>query len=204
MRLNSSTIQGLPVLRQHFPDFRLYLKSEGYSAETIRVYLICLGVIDRVAAAKGLDLETLAERHCNGLPLISSCSGKPALTNGFSTFIGYLAKRKLLVPQGLEAQIEHLLARYRRFLLEEAGLSATTADIHGRLARRFLKHRFKAGELQTHSITVSDAGGFPVPAGPPSSVCDRRSQIPPALSVPEGIDRAAASQRHPADHPIPD
>jgi hypothetical protein len=98
MRLNSSTpAQDAPVLRQYLPDFRVFLKSEGYTPNTIRVYLICLRVVDREAAAIGLDLHQLADRHLNGKPLVP---GKRLLPNGFAALLGYLAKKKLLVPRG--------------------------------------------------------------------------------------------------------
>lgn len=152
--MNSSThSQGAPVLRQHLPAFRLYLKSEGYSAETIRVYLICLRVLDREAAREGIDLNQLLDRHLNGIPLI--VKGKPALTNGFATLIAYLARKKLLVPRGFDAQLNHLLSRYRHFELHEAGLALNTAEIHTRTARRFLVFCFKGGEIRTQTITAN-------------------------------------------------
>lgn len=154
MRLNSSThAQGTPVLRQHLPAFRLYLKSEGYSAETIRVYLICLRVLDREAVREGIDLNQLLDRHLDGIPLI--VKGKPALTNGFATLIAYLARKKLLVPRGFDAQLNHLLSRYRHFELHEAGLSSNTADMHARIARRFLTFCFRDGDIRTQSITAN-------------------------------------------------
>jgi len=52
-----------PSCGSTFPAFRLHLKSKGYSAETIRVYLICLRVLDAAAAAEGLDLCQLSERR---------------------------------------------------------------------------------------------------------------------------------------------
>ncbi len=149
--MNSSThAQGTPVLRQHLPAFRLYLKSEGYSAETIRVYLICLRVLDREAAREDIDLNQLLDQHLEGIPLI--VKGKPALTNGFATLIAYLARKKLLVPRGFDAQLNHLLSRYRHFELHDAGLSSNTADMHARIARRFLTFCFKDGDI-TYSFS---------------------------------------------------
>lgn len=158
MRLNSSTpAQDAPVLRQYLADFRVYLKSEGYSPNTIRVYQVCLRVVDREAAAVGMDIHQLADRHLNGKPLVA---GKQLLPNGFAALLGYLAKRKLLVPRGFEAQMGELLARFKHYLEHEAGLAAGTSVMHGRVAKRFLKHRFADKELRTHDITARDVQDF--------------------------------------------
>lgn len=158
MRLNSSTsAQDAPVLRQYLPDFRVFLKSEGYTPNTIRVYLICLRVVDREAAAIGLDLHQLADRHLNGKPLVP---GKRLLPNGFAALLAYLAKKKLLAPRGFEAQMGELLARFKHYLEGEAGLAGGTSVMHGRIARRFLKYRFEGQELRTREITARDVQEF--------------------------------------------
>jgi site-specific recombinase XerD len=158
MRLNSSTpAQDAPVLRQYLADFRVHLKSEGYSPNTIRVYLICLRVVDREAAAIGLDLHQLADRHLNGKPLVP---GKRLLPNGFAALLAYLAKKKLLVPRGIEAQVKELLARFSHYLIQEAGLTAGTSVMHVRIAKRFLKYRFTGHELRTMDITARDVQEF--------------------------------------------
>ena len=157
--MNSSTpAQARSVLRHHLPDFRVHLKSKGYSAETIRVYLICLRALDRAAGAEGLDLLQLAERHADGLPLVSN-AGKINST-GFAAFLGFLAKRKLLVPRGREAQIAHVMARFAHYMRREAGLSEATITLHGRVAIRFLHHRFQGDAVETREITAKDVLAF--------------------------------------------
>jgi integrase/recombinase XerD len=158
MRLNSSKpADGHPVLRQHLPDFRVHLKSAGYNAETIRVYLICLRALDRAAATEGLDLLQLAERHASRLPLVR---GSKINRAGFAAFLGFLAKRKLLVPRGRAAQIAHLLSRFDHYMRQEAGLSETTSVLHQRVASRFLHHRFQVEAVETRKITGHDVLAF--------------------------------------------
>jgi site-specific recombinase XerD len=159
MRLNSSApADRHPVLRQHLPDFRVYLKSKGYSADTIRVYLICLRSLDRAAAVEGLDLLQLAERYASGLPLVASAV--KLSTAGFPAFLTFLAKRKLLVPRGRDAQIAHIMSRFRHYMRQEAGLSEATITLHGRVAIRFLRYRFNGDAVDTREITAKDVVAF--------------------------------------------
>lgn len=147
-----------PVLRQHLPDFRVYLKSQSYSAKTIRVYLISLRVVDRAAAAEGLDLLQLVERHASGLPLVSGAV--KISTAGFPAFLSFLAKRKLLVPRGRDAQLSHMMSRFSHYMRQEAGLSEATITLHSRVAIRFLRYRFRGGTVDTREITAKDVMAF--------------------------------------------
>lgn len=159
MRLNSSTPAQAPsVLRHHLPDFRVHLKSKGYSAETIRVYLICLRALDRAAAVEGLDLLQLAERHASGLPLVNNV--EKINNTGFAAFLGFLAKRKLLVPRGRDAQIAHVMTRFGHYMRREAGLSEATITLHGRVAMRFLRYRFQGDAVEIREITAKDVLAF--------------------------------------------
>jgi site-specific recombinase XerD len=145
-------------LLHHLPDFRVHLKSKGYSVETIRVYLICLRALDRAAAAEGLDLLQLAERHASGLPLVSNV--EKINNTGFAAFLGFLAKRKLLVPRGRDAQIAHVMTRFGHYMRREAGLSEATITLHGRVAIRFLRYRFQGDAVETREITATDVLAF--------------------------------------------
>jgi hypothetical protein len=112
MRMNAFvSAQGPSVLLHHLDNFRLDLRSKGYSKDTIRIYLANLRKLEAAASAESVDLKGLVDRHVNGQPLLTRRGF--VRVDGFQALVEFLARKKLLAPQGLQAQIEHLLARYK-------------------------------------------------------------------------------------------
>lgn len=155
-----ATAQGPSVLLQHLANFRLYLLGEGYTPQTIQVYMNRLRALDAAAAAEGVNLNELASRFVHGRPLLVRPGGKAIKVHGFPAFLSFLAKKKLLAPRGFEAQLEHLLSKFALHLKRDVALQPGTIHAHSKVAERFLRHRFKDGDLAPHTITAADVVGF--------------------------------------------
>lgn len=160
MRMNASVpVQYPSVLLHHLANYRLDLRSQGYSDETIRIYLACLRKLDAAAAAEGIDLKALVDRHFHGKPLIT-LGGKAVMrVEGFHAFVQFLARKKLLAPHGLDAEIDHLLSRFAKHLDENRGLRPITIKLYKTVAERFLLHCF-TDELQTQRLSARDVLSF--------------------------------------------
>lgn len=154
----SVTAQGPSVLLSHLANFRVELRSQGYSAQTIKHYMSRLRRLDRAALAEGVDLRTLVERHLNGQPLLAVFNAKKTF-EGFHPFVQFLARKKLLAPHGLQAGIDHLLARFERHLKENRGLSPVSIKQYRVVAEKFLKHCFQE-ELHVQRLSAHDILSF--------------------------------------------
>jgi hypothetical protein len=160
MRMNASApAQGPSVLLHHLDNLRLDLRSQRYSKDTIRIYLASLRKLDAAAAAEDIDLRNLVDRHVNGQPLVTYHGKHVMRVEGFHALVDFLARKKLLAPQGLQAQIEHLLARFKRHLTVERCLRPASITQYMSVADRFLRHRFK-DELETQRVAAGDVLSF--------------------------------------------
>lgn len=155
----SVTAQGPSVLLSHLSNFRVELRSQGYSAQTIKLYMSRLRGLDRLAFAEGIDLRTLVDRHIHGKPLVVGSAGAVMHVEGLHALVQYLARKKLLAPHGLQAQIEHLLSRFAKHLDENRGLRPASITQYKAVADRFLRHCFKE-DLQTQRLSARDVLGF--------------------------------------------
>jgi site-specific recombinase XerC len=155
----SEPAQGTSVLLHHLHGFRLDLRSQGYSDDTIRMYLASLTKLDAAAAAEGNDLRTLVERHLNRQPLFTRAGKGVMRVLGFHAMVSYLARKKLLAPRGLQAELEHLLSRYTRHLAVERRLRPASISVYVHLAERFLRHCFK-DELRVQKLSANEILSF--------------------------------------------
>lgn len=155
----SVTAQGLSVLLHHLNNYRLDLRTQGYSDDTIRIYLASLRKLDAAAVAEGIDLATLVDRHVQGLSLATVAGKTVTRVEGFQALVAFLAKKKLLVPQGLQAQVDHLLSRYRRHLTVDRGLRPASIGMYAAVADRFLRHCFKE-ELHVQKLSAYEVLSF--------------------------------------------
>jgi site-specific recombinase XerD len=159
----SVTAQGPSVLLSHLANFRVELRSQGYTAQTIKHYMSRLRRLDRAASAEGVDLRTLVERHLNGQPLLAAF-GTTTAFEGFHALVQFLARKKLLAPHGLQAGIDHLLSRFERHLSENRGLSPVSIKQYRSVAEKFLEHCFK-DELQIRRLSARDVLSYLSAAG---------------------------------------
>lgn len=155
----SVTAQGPSVLLSYLANFRVELRSQGYSAQTIKLYMSRLRGLDRLASAEDVDLRILVDRHIHGQPLVTRLAGAVMHVEGFYALVQFLARKKLLAPHGLQAQIEHLLSRFAKHLDENRGLRPASITQYKAVADRFLRHCFK-DDLRTQRLSARDVLGF--------------------------------------------
>jgi site-specific recombinase XerD len=148
-RLASSSLEPfvLPYITQ--------LQEQGYGPETIRDHLQYMVHLSRWLMRTGRDLGDLSQ----------------AVLDRFWRHHARPRKRVLKAPAGhrlltllRQAQVtppcedlartpaQRLVLRYRRYLVEERGLSDWTVDAYGRHVRRFVIHQFGAGTASVSQI----------------------------------------------------
>jgi site-specific recombinase XerD len=74
-------------------------------------------------------------------------------------------------PPVMRSSLDRLVRDYEQFLRQERGLVPVTISESVRMVRRFLRHRFPAGQMQLRQLRASDAFDFILHEG---SSCGRR------------------------------
>jgi site-specific recombinase XerD len=74
-------------------------------------------------------------------------------------------------PPAMRSALDRLVRDYEQFLRQERGLVPETISDSVRVVRRFLRHRFPAGQIQLRQLRAGDASDFLRHAG---SSCGRR------------------------------
>jgi integrase/recombinase XerD len=151
-------------LAAHADGFREELTARGYTPGSAALQLQLAVQLSRWMQARGLGVDGLtawrvrdffAQRRARGLKWQVSPQALSWLTD-------YLAARGILpVPEpATESPGDVLLARYRRYLVQERGLAEQTTTRYLRVARRFLTACSPGSDLVADSVTAAAAFGF--------------------------------------------
>ena len=151
-------------LAAHADGFRAELAARGYTPGSAALQLQLAAQLSRWMQARDLEVDGLtagrvrdfsAQRRARGLKWQVSPQALSWLT-------GHLAAGGLLpVPEPApESPEDALLARYRRYLVQERGLAEQTTARYLRVARRFLTACSPGGDVTADSVTAAAALGF--------------------------------------------
>ena len=160
-----------PRLGGSFGPLSLYIKpylaqvrEQGYAVGSLYEQLHILKMCDRWMERTERKVRDLDEAAmCDCLRRVGRRGyGKNAGASTLRRLLGMLRRIGAAPPPktDLPGQMEQLIGRYERFLLDERNLMPDSIA-HVRLfARRFLTERFGAGALELSTLRASDVTGF--------------------------------------------
>ena len=160
-----------PRLGGSFGPLSLYIKpylaqvrEQGYAVGSLYEQLHVLKMCDRWMKRTEREVRDLDEAAmCDCLRRVGRRGyGKNAGASTLRRMLGMLRRMGAAPPPKTElpGQMEQLIGRYERFLLDERNLMPDSIA-HVRLfARRFLTERFGAGALELSTLRASDVAGF--------------------------------------------
>lgn len=135
------------------------LQEQGYQPISIRSQLRRVVNLNRWLTRTGRDLGDLNEEALDRfwrhhLPGQKRSSAAPAL----QLFLAILRKARVTPPPVALPQTpaQRLTSRYRRYLVEERGLSHWTVDAYCSHTRRFVDHQFGAQSARPSAIRARD------------------------------------------------
>jgi len=146
--------------------FQASLADQGYSADSIGRQLRLMVHLSRWLERRHLgvgDLSTDCARRFLGSRRAEGYA-RPESMAGMAPMLEYL--RSVGAAPGIEAEVtrtpvDALVAAYRRYLLEERGLSElSTVPHYLDVASAFLAHRSIAGPADVRGLTSADVSGF--------------------------------------------
>lgn len=151
-------------------DFRLRLLAAGYTPLTAVNKLRSLGYLSGWLEARGLEPGDLTEQRIQEYLRERRAEGHAweISTQAFKPLFDLLESRGMLPRLAKEPAadgLEALLAQFRKYLVEERGLVASTAIVYVRDARRFLGTGAPNGDVRQltaddipHAIRIETAG----------------------------------------------
>jgi site-specific recombinase XerD len=142
-------------------EFGLRLRDLGYTPLSTVNQLRLMAQLSRWLEAHRLDTADLSDERVDGFLAARRAAGYTGLVSrrGLVPLLEFLTDRGELAvtePVPSASGSEQLLARFHRYLLEERGLAASTADAYVLRARRFLAGAApdgQLGEVSTADVT---------------------------------------------------
>src|ERR1700758_1212786 len=158
-------------LAPYAQGFRAELDRQGYTPLSAAVQVRLMAHLDRWLSREGLDVAGLtparveayfAERRAGGYV------GERTV-RALRPLVDYLQQLDVLPvfsPPAPATPVNALLARYRRYLIVERGLSENTVDLNLRLVGLFLRERAdtRAGRLDLGALTAAEVNAFVITA----------------------------------------
>jgi integrase/recombinase XerD len=156
-------------LAQFAGGFCAELTRLGYTPLTAAAHLRLVAHLSRWLAAQGLDTSALTPSTAEAYFAARRSAGyaNERTVRALGPLLDYL-RRVGAAPAQVAAipasATEELLARYRRYLVLERGLAATTADLNVRLVRPFLLERVgqQQNRVELEGLTARDVARFVV------------------------------------------
>jgi integrase/recombinase XerD len=139
------TVDGLVAapLIVYEDSFRAWLVDQGYRQSTVRGYVPVLRHASRWLAAQGLSAGDLALR-VEAYRHSRLAEGYSPRAQGLHPLVEYVSgldlAPSLSQKEGAAKLVDTLLVCYRRYLVEQRGLSPQSVDSYVRVARKFLVH----------------------------------------------------------------
>ncbi|GAA3247487.1 tyrosine-type recombinase/integrase [Dactylosporangium siamense] len=144
--------------------YREWLAQRGYTPLTVRNMLKDLGLVGQWLSREGLEVTDLSEDRLTAFLVDQRRAGRRQLAGvrGWLPLLTFLRDRGV-VPEAQVAvgPLDVLLARYRRWMDRERGLSASTMLRYENTARRFLTdHAVVGGRVAPEQLTGADLNAF--------------------------------------------
>lgn len=125
-------------LAVYVPELIGHLVEEGYSERSVTDHVRCLAHLSRWLERQGLDPSAVDERLIEQMvdALHGAAKARKLTHWSFRVVLGFLRDRWIAPPPAVEppTPIDELLAEYRRYLVSERALSASTVPGYVRTA----------------------------------------------------------------------
>lgn len=166
-------------LAPYAQGFRAELERQGYTPLSAAVQVRLMAHLDRWLIREGLDIAGLTPARVEEYFVERRAGGYVGerTVRALRPLVGYLQQLDVLPvfsPPAPATPVDELLARYRRYLIVERGLSENTVDLNLRLVGLFLRERAdtRAGRLDLGALTAAEVNAFVITASRrrPSSV----------------------------------
>ena len=160
----SGTRRKPAALGPQVEGYRGWLVARGYTASTVRNMLKELGQVGRWLTAEELEAELLDEERITAFIVARHAAGcrRAPGPRAMAPLLSYL--REVGVVAAVQPQrtpLELLLAQYRKWLVDERGLAASTVLRYENTARRFLTEQAMVeGVFTPTGLTGSDVNAF--------------------------------------------
>jgi len=166
-----SWTRGQGPLVQFAEGFGRELLLLGHPAGAVKHHLVLMGQLDRWMSGEGRKAGELTPALARQFLAFRRAGGQrrvPTLAS-LAPLFGYLRDQRVLPPEQppVVTPRDELLARYRRHLVEDRGLTASTVLRYERFARRFLAGRAarEEGETGIEGLSGAEVSGWMLEAG---------------------------------------
>ena len=146
--------------------FQRSLVEQGYSLYSANTHLLLMAHVSRWLACRVLDGVDLTEARAQEFLRARRAEGyaHPVSMHGMRPLLEYLRAAGVVpMPEPLDvaSPVDVLIERYRIYLVEERGLSASSTVRHYcAVARAFLAHRSITAEVELMGLTTADVTDF--------------------------------------------
>ncbi len=152
-------------LEPYAVGFGAELLRRGYSRFTTTLHLQLLANLSRWLEAEGRDARDVTPDLLERFASARRASGyrHQRSTRALVPLLAYLRELGVAPPAAVVSPgspLEELLERYRRHLVVERGLSASTVSSRVREARSFLVAQADGGELELERLSSADVNGY--------------------------------------------
>lgn len=160
----SGTRRKAGLLGPQVDGYREWLARKGYTVGTARNMLTDLGRVGRWLSAEGLEVAQLDEERMAAFLTARRASRDRRVpgARAMVPLLSFLREAGVAPPvQPSSTPLDALLGQYRRWLVQERGLAATTVARYETTARRFLRERASVGDsFAPAALTGSDVNAF--------------------------------------------
>lgn len=144
--------------------YRTWLVAQGYTPSTIRNMLKELGQVGRWLTAEELEAEQLDEQRITAFIIARHAAGyrRAPGPRAMAPLLSYLREADVVAAvQPPTTPLELLLAQYRKWLVDERGIAASTVLRYENTTRRFLTEQAMVeGVFTPTGLTGSDVNAF--------------------------------------------
>jgi site-specific recombinase XerD len=144
--------------------YRAWLVAQGYTASTVRNMLKELGQVGRWLTVEEVEAAQLDEQRITAFITARHAAGyrRAPGPRAMAPLLSYLREAGVVAAmQPLTTPLELLLAQYRKWLVDERGIAASTVLRYENTARRFLSEQAMVeGVFTPTGLAGSDVNAF--------------------------------------------
>jgi site-specific recombinase XerD len=149
----------------HLDSFADWLSEQGYPRQTGMQKLRLFAFLSRWLEQDNLSIQQLDEQRIEQFLKTQQkrLRRQRQVEHTFTQLLHHLRRLRVVPdpqPPQVKSSTDRLLRDYEQFLAQERGLSPTTLNNYGVVARRFLANAFATQRFQLNRLAVKDINGF--------------------------------------------